>query len=97
MNGEHGLVPRNVHRAKCALVRFRVGLLTLRAAETEQPVTMLSEALTPNIALAASHCCRRLFLSFHDSNIQLAIAVYQETIALTCSLRVIDLASPYLK
>jgi hypothetical protein len=56
---------------------FGVGLFAVRAAETEQPVSMFSEALTADIASLASQCFRGFYFVHHGYNIQRALAVCQ--------------------
>jgi hypothetical protein len=56
LQGKRGPVCGEVHRSQRPLMRFGVGLFAVRAAETEQPVSMFSEALTNDVASLASHC-----------------------------------------
>ncbi|MEK7995444.1 MAG: hypothetical protein AAB403_16715 [Planctomycetota bacterium] len=65
LESEKGLVHGHGHAAQGLLVRLRVGLRALRAAEPPQPIPVLPEALTFAPAVRATHCFACLCLAHH--------------------------------
>jgi hypothetical protein len=71
LKSQQNLFLRGIHLAKRLVVRFGVGLFALRAAKPAKAIPVHAEALTPHVALRASHCdfgfCFALGLALHDS------------------------------
>src|SRR5690242_9468648 len=55
LNRQKCTVFGNCHRAKQPRMFFRIGLPTLRAAESLQPITVLPKFPAPEVALEAFH------------------------------------------